>query len=155
MYAFIGLKYRDLLWAKGMALGQRLSSVKYAKAIDYKDAFSKIYHDFLTQYDVWITPVCSFEAYKHQKAGKPFIVNQKKVAYTKALAAFNFTSAFSGHPIVVIPIGKKKNGMPVGIQIHSRKWTDKKVLQIAKYLAKFTKGFQMPEIKDAHLVSKT
>lgn len=147
MYTFIRLKYRDHLWAKGMALGQRLSNSKYAKAIDYKDHFSEIYDAFLTKYDIWITPVCAFEAYKHQSAGKPFLVNNKKVKYTKAIASFNFTSALSGHPIVVIPIGTKKNGMPVGIQIHSRKWTDKKLLDIAKYFERFTNGFSFPKIK--------
>lgn len=145
-YCFIRLKYRDHLWAKGMALGQRLSKIGYAKAIDYKDEISKIYDDFLTQYDIWITPVCSFEAYHHQKAGKPFIVNNKKIGYTKAIASFTFTTAFSGHPIVIIPIGKKKNGMPVGIQIHSRKWTDKKLLEIAQYLESLTTGFEKPSL---------
>jgi amidase len=144
MYAFIRIKYRDHLWAKGMALGQRLSNINYAKAIDFKDDFSKIYNTFLTTYDVWITPVCSFEAYKHQNAGKLFTVNNKKIGYTKAIASFNFTTAFSGHPIVVIPIGKKKNGMPVGIQIHSKKWTDKKLLEIAKHFEEFTNGFEKP-----------
>ena len=144
MYFFIRLKYRDHLWAKGMCLGQRLSNLNYGKAIDYKDSISEIYNDFLTKYDVWITPVCSFEAYKHQKAGKPFFVNDKKVGYTEALASFNFTTAFSGHPIAVIPIGRKKNGMPVGIQIHSKKWTDRKLLEIAKYFEGFTGGFEEP-----------
>ena len=145
MYLFIRLKYNDHLWAKGMAQGHRLSNINYAKAIDFKDEFSAIYEEFLTKYDIWITPVCSFEAYKHQKAGKKFFVNGKPLAYTKAIASFTFTSAFSGHPIVVIPIGKKKNGMPVGIQIHSRKWTDKKLLEIAKYLETFTNGFEIPK----------
>ncbi len=145
MYAFIRLKYNDHLWAKGMALGQRLSNINYAKAIDFKDKFSEIYEAFLIKYDIWITPVCAFEAYKHQKAGKKFIVNRKKLGYTEAIASFTFTSAFSGHPIVVIPIGKKKNGMPVGVQIHSRKWTDKKLLEIAQYFEKLTNGFEIPK----------
>ncbi len=144
MYSFFRLKYKDHLWAKGMALGLRLSNTKYAETIDYKDQFSEIYDAFLTTYDIWITPVCSIEAYKHQKAGKPFIVNGKKMPYTKALASFVFTTGFSGHPIVVIPIGKKENGMPVGIQIHSRKWTDKKLLEIAKYFETFTEAFVSP-----------
>ncbi|BDS12948.1 amidase [Aureispira anguillae] len=137
MYAFIFLKYRDHWWAKGMANGQRLSSKKYAKALDFKDQLTDLYHSFLTQYDIWITPVCALEAYPHQKAGKPFVINRKKIPYTKAIASFTFTTAFSGHPIVVIPIGKKKNGMPVGIQIHAQKWQDKKLLEIAKYLGQF------------------
>ena len=145
LYAFIRAKYRDHLWAKGMALGQRLSNTGYAKAIDYKDAFAKIYDDFLTQYDIWITPVCAFEAYKHQRAGKKFMVNGKKIPYTKAIASFTFTTALSGHPIVVIPIGTKQNGMPVGVQIHSRKWTDKKLLQIARHFEQLTNGFEIPK----------
>ncbi|MFV8345464.1 amidase [Flavobacterium sp. ZB4P13] len=144
MFGFIYLKYRDFLWAKGMALGQRLSNINYAKAIDYKDQFSAIYQGFLSKYDIWITPVCSFEAYPHQNTRKSFMVNNKKVGYTEAMASFNFTTAFSGHPILVIPIGKKRNGLPVGIQIHSKKWNDKKLLEIAKYFERFTNGFEEP-----------
>jgi len=145
LYLFILLKYRDHNWAKGMSIGQRASNLTYGKAIDYKSKISKIYNDFLTEYDVWITPVCSFEAFKHQNAGKPFVINGKNVSYTKAMASFNFTTAFSGHPIVVIPIGKKANGLPVGIQIHSKKWTDKRLLCIAKLLEKMTNGYEIPK----------
>lgn len=130
-YLFILLKYRDPQWALGMAKGIKLSNSEYAKMIDFKDEFSDTFHSFLTKYDIWITPVCAMEAFKHQKAGKPIVINNKKVPYTKTMASFSFTSAMSGHPILVIPIGKKKNGMPVGVQIHSRKWTDKRLLEIA------------------------
>ena len=138
IYLFILLKYRDHLWAKGMAQGQNLSNTNYAKAIDAKDAFSEVYHDFLSKHDIWITPVCALEAFPHQKAGIPFEINGQKVPYTKAIASFVFTSAYSGHPILVIPIGIKKNGLPVGIQIHSKKWTDKRLLEIGQYLEQFT-----------------
>ena len=134
LYLFIRLKYKDHLWALGMAKGVRFTNAEYANAIDYKDTFSDLYHSFLTKYDVWITPVCAIEAFKHQRAGKSFIINNQKVPYTKAIASYTFTTAFSGHPIVVIPIGKKKNGLPVGIQIHSRKWTDNRLLDITQHL---------------------
>ena len=145
MYSFIMFKYRDHSWAKSMALGQRLSNLNYAKAIDYKDKVAKIYDEFLTEFDIWITPVCPIEAYKHQPSGKPFKINNKKVPYIKAIGSYTITSALSGHPIVVVPIGKKKNGMPVGIQIHSKKWSDKKLLEIAKYFEQFTDGFEIPK----------
>ncbi len=134
LYLFMLIKYRDHLWALGMAKGIKLSNAGYAKAIDYKDEFSDTYHSFLTKYDIWITPVCAIEAYEHQKAGKPFVINGKKVPYTKAISSYNFTTAFSGHPIVVIPIGKKKNGLPVGVQIHAKRWTDNRLLEIAEHL---------------------
>jgi len=148
LYSFIRLKYRDHLWAKGMGIGQRLSNTSYAKAIDYKDQFSTIYQNFLTTYDIWITPVSAMEAYKHQKAGNPFVINNQKLAYTKAIASFVFTTAFSGHPIVVIPIGMLKNGMPVGVQIHAKKWDDKKLLLIAKHLESFAEVITKPDLKN-------
>jgi amidase len=146
MFGFMFLKYRDFLWAKGMALGQRLSNINYAKALDYKDEVSTIYEKFLRKHDVWITPVCSFEAYPHQNTRKPFLVNNKKVGYTQAMASFSFTTAFSGHPILVVPIGKKKNGLPVGIQIHAKKWDDKRLLEIATYFESLTMGFDKPTL---------
>ncbi len=136
MYLFILLKYRDHLWAKGMRQGLKLSNLEYAKAMDQKDTFSSIYHNFLTKYDIWITPVCAIEAYQHQRAGIPFSVNGQKVPYTKAIASYTFTTAYSGHPILVIPIGKKKNGLPVGIQIHAKKWSDQRLLDIGQHLEK-------------------
>ena len=66
--------------------------------------------------------------------------------YTKAFIPFNFPSTIPGHPIVVIPIGMTKSGLPVGIQIHGQKWNDYKVLQMAKELEKYTNGFKIPEM---------
>jgi len=144
LYTFLRLKYRDHWWAKGMARGMNMSNAGYARTIDYKDRFSEIYDEFLTRYDLWITPVCPIEAYKHQKAGKPFTINGKKVGYTEAMGKYAFTTAFSGHPIAVIPIGKKKNGMPVGVQLHARKWSDKRLLEIAQHLEALTDGYEVP-----------
>lgn len=145
LYIFLVLKYRDFRWAKGMSIGQRASNYTYSKAIDYKNEISTTYDAFLTAYDVWITPVCAFAAFEHQKAGKPFIINKKKIAYTKAIGSFTFTTAFSGHPIVVIPIGQTKNGMPVGVQIHARKWTDDKLLSVSKLFEAIADQRQSPD----------
>jgi len=134
LYLFIGLKYKDHSWALGMAKGIRMNNVQYARVIDYKDQFADTFQSFLSDYDIWITPSSASEAFKHQRAGKPFTINGKKVPYTKAIATYNFTTAFAGHPILVMPIGKLKNGMPVGVQIHSKKWTENRLLQIAANL---------------------
>ncbi|MDI9311015.1 MAG: amidase [Limnohabitans sp.] len=144
LYVFILLKYRDHNWAKGMSSGYRAPNYTYAKAIDCKNEITKVYSSFFEKYDIWITPVCAMEAFKHQLSGKEFIINEKKVAYTKALATFNFTTAFSGHPIVVIPIGKKQNGMPVGIQIHSKRHSDRELLEIAKCFEQFAYKYEKP-----------
>ena len=146
MYAFIRLKYRDKRWAQGVSQGIGISAKAYAQTLAHKDHVSNIYHIFFGDYDVWITPVAAMEAFVHRRAGKPLVVNRKKVAYTKAIASYTFTTALSGHPIVVIPIGRKSNGMPVGVQIHARKWTDKRLLEIARHFETLTEGFVAPDL---------
>ncbi|MGH1336793.1 MAG: amidase [Aureispira sp.] len=132
IYAFLLLKYRDHPWASSMTKGLRLSARQYAEALDFKEAFSAHYHQFLSQYDLWLTPVCGLAAFKHQRAGIPFSINGQKVPYTKAIASFNFNTALSGHPIAVIPIGHTANGLPVGVQLHAKHWEDKRLLEIAQ-----------------------
>jgi amidase len=144
MYLFIRLTLNDPFWAKSVAQGIGMSAKMYLETIEGKEKISDIYTSFFHKYDIWITPVASIPAFKHQKGGKPFIVNGKKLGYTQAIASFHFTTALSGHPVVVIPIGQTSEGMPVGIQIHSMKWTDKRVLQIANYLESLTSGFMPP-----------
>lgn len=143
-YIFIKSKYKDVQWAKGMAQGARSSHHGYAEALQLKDDIADTFTDFFKKHDVWLTPVSIASAFKHQKPGVPFDINGWKVPYTKAFIPFNFPSTIPGHPIVVIPIGITKKGLPVGIQIHGQRWNDYKVLQIAKELEKLTDGFQIP-----------
>ena len=145
MYLFILLKYRDRPWAKGIAQGIGMSANRLAQTWSQKEEMSDIYTAFFERYDIWLTPVASFSAFRHQPAGVPFRVNEKQVGYTQAMASFNFTTALSGHPIVVIPIGQTSTGMPLGVQIHARKWSDKRLLEIAKHLETLTDGFQIPK----------
>ena len=144
MYLFILLKYRDAQWARGVAQGVGMSPRLYMEALDAKEKIADIYTAFFDRFDIWLTPVASTGAFKHQRAGKPFVVNGKKVSYTEAMGGFNFTTALSGHPVVVIPIGQTSNGMPVGVQIHASKWNDKRLLETAEYLERFTDGFKIP-----------
>jgi amidase len=146
IFLFILFKYRDIHWARSSYRGILMSPKMHLKSMEEKERIGDQFIDFFNNYDIWITPVASIAAFKHQKAGKPFLVNGKKVAYTSAMGRFNFDTAVGGHPIVVIPIGMTKAGLPVGISIHGRKWNDKKLLEIAKaFQEQFTQGFIIPK----------
>ena len=144
MYVFILLKYRDKRWARGVRQGIGMSAARYATALSQKEALADSYTTFFKRFDIWLTPVASGSAFEHQRAGKPLRINGQRVPYTDAMASFNFATALAGHPIVVIPIGQTAAGLPVGVQIHAKKWTDKRLLEIAQHLETFTRGFQMP-----------
>jgi Asp-tRNA(Asn)/Glu-tRNA(Gln) amidotransferase A subunit family amidase len=53
---------------------------------------------------------------------------------------FNLT----GHPAVVLPLAKDRNGLPVGVQIVGRRWSEERLLAIAKTIASVTAGSQRP-----------
>ncbi|GAA4041502.1 amidase [Hymenobacter glaciei] len=144
MYLFILLKYRDKHWARGVWQGIGMSATRYATTLSQKEVLADSYTEFFGRFDIWLTPVASISAFAHQPAGKPFSVNGQRVPYTDAMGRFNFTTALAGHPIVVIPIGQTAAGLPVGVQIHAKKWTDKRLLEIAQHLETFTNGFQLP-----------
>lgn len=147
IFLFILFKYRDIHWARSTYRGIMMSPNMHMKTIEAKEKIGDQFIDFFNEYDLWITPVASINAFKHQKAGKPFLVNGKKVAYTDALGRFNFDTSVGGHPVVVIPIGMTKNGLPAGISLHGRKWEDKKLLEIAKeFQDQFTEGFIVPQL---------
>lgn len=145
MFLFILFKYRDIQWAKNTFKGIMISPRRYQEALEAKEIIAEAYERFFKDCDIWLTPVASLTAFKHQRAGKPFKINGKIIKYTDALGRFNFGTALGGHPVVVIPIGQTKKGLPAGIAIHGPKWQDKKLLQIAKELQeKCTFGFQKP-----------
>lgn len=143
---FIRNMHKDGQWAKAMGAGAGINPRRYAEALEEKDNIADKFARFFQNFDIWITPVSADKAFKHQNAGKPFIINGIKIPYTKAFIPFNFPSTIPGHPILVIPIGLTKSGLPVGIQIHAQKWHDNKLLEIGKVLEKLTDGFQVPDL---------
>ena len=144
--SFIYYKLKNRDWQRGMRKVISGDIKSYALALTHKDSVAKVYAQFLNECDVWLTPVCADSAFKHQKSGKPFMINSKEVAYSDAFSAYTCDTALPGHPICVFPIGTIKGNMPVGIQVHAKRWHDKRLLQIAKELEKLTEGYKIPQM---------
>jgi amidase len=50
----------------------------------------------------------------------------------------------TGHPVVIIPLAKDRNGLPIGVQVMGRRWDDERLLAIAEVLSGVAGGFQRP-----------
>jgi len=63
------------------------------------------------------------------------------------VANMSYTSIFNltGNPVVVIPIGYTRDGMPIGVQIVGRRWRDMELLSIAAQLDKVAGAYRRPE----------
>lgn len=86
---------------------------------------------WFARYDVLLCPVTSFPAPLHaqtrQNVGDDSLPAR---AVMRATVPFNLT----GLPAVSIPFGSTTSGLPVGVQLVSRWWTDRRLLDLAQRL---------------------
>jgi amidase len=50
----------------------------------------------------------------------------------------------TGNPVVVLPAGSSKDGLPIGIQVVGRRWQDMELLAVAEALTQVTGEFRRP-----------
>ncbi len=141
-----------MLWkspiSKGFFRGLKLSARSYLRALEVRDNLIIQVERFLEDWDAWICPAASVPAFRHRKArelGKPIMVDGKGVAYEMAASAHNMVFNLTGNPVVVIPVARSRDGLPIGVQLVGRRWRDMDLLAIAEQVsAEVTEGFQRP-----------
>lgn len=131
-------------FSKGFAAGLRISSKGYFTALTYREKLIMQAESFLSKYDIWLCPVSSTPAFTHRRMGKPLEVDGQKVSYSMAMGMYNCPSVLAGNPVVVLPIGRSKEGLPIGVQIQSKRWDDFRLLNTAEYIEKIVGPFERP-----------
>jgi amidase len=85
------------------------------------------------KYDILISPVTVTPAFKHklpikvrgyQANYEDILVDAKKVSYATANMGYTIPFSLTSNPVIVIPIGKTKDELPVGVQIVGRRFHD-------------------------------
>ncbi|MEM8831873.1 MAG: amidase [Cyanobacteria bacterium P01_G01_bin.19] len=140
----VNKRYRDSPIEKGLLKVLPLSLKKYMKALTIRDRSVAQMDSFLSGWDAYICPVSSVTAFPHQTKGKPIEVNKIKLPYNTACGGYATLFNFTGHPVVVIPIGQSKAGLPIGVQIVGERWQDLKLLAIAERISKIIGKFRLP-----------
>ena len=97
-------------------------------------------------FDVWVLPVTCNIAFKHiipsQQHGPtrdyfdPLSINDKEVNYCDSLTAFTSVTGLIGHPVITMPIGLDKNGLPIGLQLVGKMNGEHELLKVASSLSK-------------------
>lgn len=129
---------------KSVLRGTRFSLKQYGAALVERDRKTSQLEQFLSQWDVWICPTVAFPAFPHQPVGKSFEIEGQSINYL--LGGVNYTGLFTltGHPVVVVPIGQTKAGLPIAIQIVGKRWHERSVLAFAGKLTDMIGGWQCP-----------
>jgi amidase len=112
------------------------SLVEFRQRMTEVERFRYDMMDWMSKYDVIISPVASTPARSH---GKTF----------EHVYDFNYvrTHNLSLWPATVIPVCYSSDGLPIGIQIASKPWHDHLCLHVAKVLQNKLGVFPIPQIK--------
>ncbi|MFL5732058.1 MAG: amidase [Chloroflexia bacterium] len=120
-----------------------VSLADYFTALDRRDGFIYEWERFFLEWDALLCPVAMTTAFPHRPADTPIPVDGQEVNYWRVIghcAPFNLT----GHPSVVIPVGRDPEGLPIGVQIAGKRWGEERLLAIAGLLAELAGPFQRP-----------
>ena len=99
---------------------------------------------FLAEWDAWLCPVAATPAFTHRDTGAPIPVDGEETPYM--LAAGSYTSIFNltGNPVVVLPVARSAEGLPIGVQVVGSRWKDMQLLAVAEAVAEVTGGYRKP-----------
>lgn len=110
--------------------------------------------NFLSKYDAWLCPVSATTAFKHHAHSKmfgdfkvyntPLQVDDADLHYYVATQSYTTVFSATDSPVVSMPIGLGSCGLPVNIQVAGKRFSDRRLLKLAKVLEHYTEKFQYP-----------
>jgi Asp-tRNA(Asn)/Glu-tRNA(Gln) amidotransferase A subunit family amidase len=97
----------------------------------------------MREYPVLLCPVASVPAFRHGE--RSWEIDGKTVGY---LDAWSYCEWFNllGTPGAVVPVGRSKDGLPIGVQIVAQPWQEELVLAVAAELEAQLGKWQAPKL---------
>ena len=120
------------------------SLAKYNAVLTERDRQIAQMDRFMDEWDAWICPVSITPAFPHCHFGQPIDVDGVKFPYLLACGGYTMPLNFTGSPVVVIPIGQSKEGLPIGVQVVGKRWKDMELLAIAQEINQVAGHLQHP-----------
>ena len=97
-----------------------------------RDALIGALERFLARFDALLCPVTVGPAIPHCPAGTPVQVDDRTVPYWMGGLAYTGPFNVTGHPVVVMPLSRSEEGLPIGVQVVGRRWEEMKLLAVAE-----------------------
>ena len=123
----------------------KMNTQEYAAALGVKRVWVEELERFFRSYDVLLAPVAFGPAFKRCKVGAPLDFDGVPRPYHEYCGPYVEPFNASGHPVLVMPLGTSKDGLPIGVQIIGAYWSEPELLYISRHLAPLTQGFVKPQ----------
>lgn len=128
----------------GSAKGARATIADYMAGLTRRDELIAAMENFFDDCDAFLCPVTVGPAIPHIPWGTPVEVDENKVPYFLAGTAYTCPFNLTGHPAVVLPLAQSAEGLPIGVQVVGRRWSEPELLELARNLALVTGPFRAP-----------
>ncbi|MCV3205995.1 amidase [Mesorhizobium sp. YC-39] len=119
------------------------SVTRWFAALARRDRSILAWDRFFESCDALLCPIAMTTAFPHCAPGTPIEVDGKEQSYWM-LPACGAVFNYSGHPALALPCGQDRNGLPIGLQLIGKRWSESWLLAIAKAMAPLTGGFIRP-----------
>jgi amidase len=130
--------------ARGSAKGARATIADYMGALTRREVLIRALERFFERWDAFLCPVTVSPAIGHVAFGTPIDVDEHQVPYFIAGTAYTCPFNLSGHPSVVLPLTRSRDGLPIGVQLVGRRWSEPALLALAQKVALISGPFTPP-----------
>ena len=130
--------------ARGSERGARATIADYMAALTRRDGLISCLEKFFANWDAFLCPVTVSPAIPHVPFGTPIDVDGAQVPYFLAGTAYTCPFNLTGHPVVVLPLARSREGLPIGVQVVGKRWSEPALLALSAKLALVTGAFAAP-----------
>lgn len=139
-----GIKKEFPYLKESMNKGFKFNANHYGEMMLQRSLITQRWENFFKNYDFLICPVAFGPAYKRCKIGSKLKYDGKEMIYINYTWPYVACFNASGNPSITIPLGLNDEGLPIGVQIVGKYWSEPELIHFAKQIAPLTAGFVQP-----------
>ncbi len=127
-----------------LAAGERVTAAEYLHTQRVRKVIQRELTTMLERFDVLVTPTTACTA--------PILTEQALVSgevnskVNSEVSRYTFLGNVTGFPAVTIPAGVDQHGMPVGLMLHGKPWSERRLLGIATAIDALLPDMSEPRI---------
>ncbi len=105
--------------------GLMASEADYRHGLARRDELMAQADRFLVEHPLWVLPTSPTPAIRRQRSGRPIRFEGAAVPYSQFLGGYLCPTVTPGTPAAVVPVRPPGGGLPVGVQVHARRFADR------------------------------
>lgn len=127
-----------------LAVGEHVSAVEYLHAQRLRTLIRNEFATLLDQHDVFLNPTLACTAPTIDPIAER--EGQVDTAVNAAVARYSFCGTLTGFPALSMPCGVDRRGLPIGLQLMSRPWSDERLLRISGAVDQLMPAMPRPKL---------